>query len=257
MSFPAAPLGGRPIYEILKALLLPPANLILVALIALAWSRPRRRLAGAVAVVALAALYAFSTPLLSSWLLMRLEDAPALALPGAADAQAIVVLAAGSKSEAAEYGGPTVDALGLERIRYAARLARAAGLPVLASGGRPREGEPSAASLMAAAMAEDFGVTPRWLEERSRDTHENAEFSAAILREAGVERIYLVTHAWHMPRARAAFAQAGLTATPAPTGFTEPPPRPGLTPSTTALRHSYYALHEFAGRLWYRLAYGV
>jgi uncharacterized SAM-binding protein YcdF (DUF218 family) len=111
---------------------------------------------------------------------------------------------------------------------------------------------------MAQALEQDFGVAPRWLEERSTDTHENAEFSAAILRAAGIERIYLVTHSWHMPRARAAFARAGLAVTPAPTVFTDAPPwHIAFAPSVTALRNSYYALHELLGGLWYRLAYGV
>ncbi len=203
-------------------------------------------------------LYAFATPLLSAWLLIRLEGAPPLRRPTAEWAQAIVVLSAGTNFEAPEYGGETVDALGLERIRYAARLARMTGLPVLASGGASRANHPSVAALMAQALEQDFGVAPRWLEERSTDTHQNAEFSAGILRAAGVERIYLVTHAWHMPRAQAAFVRAGLAVTPAPTGYTDAPSlRLGLVPSTTALRHSYYALHELAGRLWYRLAYGV
>lgn len=237
---------------------MPPANLIPVALVGLLLARPRRGLAAATAVAATAVLYALATPLLSAWLLTRLEGAPPLRHPNAEWAQAIVVLSAGTKVEAPEYGGSTVDALGLQRLRYAARLARGTGLPVLASGGSISANRPSAAALMAQALEQDFGVAPRWLDERSTDTHQNAEFSAAILRAAGVERIYLVTHAWHMPRARAAFVRAGIAVTPAPTGYTDAPPlRLGLVPSTTALRHSYYALHEFAGRLWYRLAYGV
>jgi uncharacterized SAM-binding protein YcdF (DUF218 family) len=236
----------------------PPANLIPVALVGLLLARPRRGLAAAAAVAATAVLYAQATPLLSAWQLTRLEGAPPLRRPNAEWAQAIVVLSAGTKVEAPEYGGPTVDALGLQRLRYAARLARATGLPVLASGGSISANRPSVASLMAQALEQDFGVASRWLEERSTDTHQNAEYSAAILRAAGIERIYLVTHAWHMPRACAAFARAGLAVTPAPTGYTDAPSlRLGLVPSTTALRHSYYALHEFAGRLWYRLAYGV
>ena len=237
---------------------MPPANLALVALAGLLLAQPRRRWAAAVAFAALGALYAFSTPLLSAWLLTRLEWAPPLLRPTAEGAQAIVVLSAGYIEEAPEYGGPTVDALSLQRIRYAARLARVTGLPVLASGGRVRELDASIASLMAAALKKDFGVAARWLEERSTDTHQNAEFSAEILRAAGVERIYLVTHAWHMPRARAAFVRAGLAVVPAPTAYTgAPSARLALAPSTTALKHSYYALHEMTGRLWYRIAYGV
>lgn len=47
---------------------------------------------------------------------------------------------------------------------------------------------------------------------------ENARFSAAILAPLGVTRILLVTDAFHMPRARRAFAIAGLDPIAAPTG---------------------------------------
>lgn len=186
-----------------------------------------------------------------------LEVAPPLRGHEAAQAQAIVVLSAGFNANAPEYGGPTVDAFALQRLRYAARLARETGLPVLVAGGPVRDVEATLASMMAATLERDFGVAPRWREERSTDTHENAVFAAEILREAGVSRVLLVTHAWHMPRAQAAFERAGLAVTPAPTGRSDRPRSAfALLPSAGALRQSYYALHELAGGLWYRLAYG-
>ena len=62
-------------------------------------------------------------------------------------------------------------------------------------------------------------------------------------------RIALVTHAWHMPRAQRAFANAGLGVTPAPMGFTEPLHSPGLEwlPSVEGLRHSKEILRELLG----------
>ena len=39
---------------------------------------------------------------------------------------------------------------------------------------------------MSRALQEDFGVPVRWREERSRNTFENALFSAEMLRQAGV-----------------------------------------------------------------------
>ena len=44
----------------------------------------------------------------------------------------------------------------------------------------------SLAALMSRALQEDFGVPVRWREERSRNTFENALFSAAMLRQAGI-----------------------------------------------------------------------
>jgi uncharacterized SAM-binding protein YcdF (DUF218 family) len=69
------------------------------------------------------------------------------------------------------------------------------------------------------ALERDFGLRARWTESASRDTAENARHSARILHEAGVGRAVLVTHAAHMPRAKAEFEAAGLAVIPAPTGF--------------------------------------
>jgi len=246
------------IYQLLKALLIPPASLILLAMAGVLLARPRRGAAAGLAFGALLALYALSTPLLGWWLLSRLETQLPAPAARSEPAQAVVVLSAGVVLTGPEFGGPTIDALGLQRLRYAARLARQSGFPILVSGGRLREIQGSVAGLMAQSLKLDFGVDARWLEERSTTTHENAEFSAPLLRDAGVTRVLLVTHAWHMPRAQAAFEAAGLVVSPAPTGFTDPPGwRLALVPSTTALKHSYYALHELGGRVWYRVAFGA
>ena len=48
----------------------------------------------------------------------------------------------------------------------------------------------------------------KWTERDSRDTRENAIRSVALLKQAGVTRAVLVTHAWHMPRAMRLFNEA-------------------------------------------------
>src|SRR3546814_14485454 len=72
---------------------------------------------------------------------------------------------------------------------------------------------------MQSTRERDFGVEVRWTESESTSTWTNARLSAAKLRAAGIRRFYLVTHAWHMPRAMLAFAGTGLEAVPAPTCF--------------------------------------
>ena len=71
---------------------------------------------------------------------------------------------------------------------------------------------------------EEFGLPLRWREDRSRDTRENAAASVRLLRAAGVRRIVLVTHAWHMPRALRAFQEADpdLPVSPAPVNPVRP-----------------------------------
>ena len=106
---------------------------------------------------------------------------------------------------------------------------------------------------MARVMTEDFGVTPRWVEPRSTTTWENAAFSAALLRAEGIRSVYVVTHAWHMPRAAQAFAAAGLEMTPAPVRLDVVPALRliDLIPVAGGWQRSYFALHEWIGQLWY------
>ena len=65
-----------------------------------------------------------------------------------------------------------------------------------------------------------------------------------------------MSHAWHLPRALAAFERAGVAATPAPTCFVhregerEPNYRDWL-PSIRAFSTSYYVLHEYLRQAWY------
>ncbi len=72
--------------------------------------------------------------------------------------------------------------------------------------------------------------------------------------------MYLVTHFWHMPRSVAAFHAAGLEVVPAPMGFFGPKPSHrgvlAVLPRTEPLCFSGAALHEWVGRLWYRVRYG-
>ncbi len=104
-------------------------------------------------------------------------------------------------------------------MRLAARLAKESGLPILTSGGLHFDQPPSEASIMAQSLQDDFAVAVRWQEGLSRTTWENATMSAAILQPQGIKRVVLVTQAWHMPRARWSFEQAGFTVVGAPVGF--------------------------------------
>ncbi len=65
----------------------------------------------------------------------------------------------------------------------------------------------------------DLGVPAAALltEERSRNTRENAEMSARLLRERGIEQVLLVTSALQMRRALHLFEQQGLLVHPVAT----------------------------------------
>lgn len=245
---------------LLESLIFPPGINLLVALLALVLWRVRRPLAATLLALDVAALYVCSLPL-TAWLLMSaLQPDPPLAPGdlGKDHAQAIVVLGAGRYSDAPEYGGDTVSRFELERLRYGARLKRLTRLPLMLVGGAAvAEGAVTPeAILMKQAATEDFGVTVDWVETRSHTTAENAANAAPILRAHGVRRIYLVTHAWHMPRAVWAFRRTGLEVIPAPTAYVTPigdERQQAWLPSALALYEVSLGLHEATGLLWYRL----
>ncbi len=249
---------GQEIIWVVKPLILPPGGMVLMGVIGLALGR--RFLGRLLVVMALALLYLFSTPFVADRLIAGLERVPALdrAAIDRSGAEAILVLAGGRYSDAPEYGRDTANGRLLLRLRYAAWLARRSGLPVIASGGSGADrGEPEA-RLMRRILEQEFGVPVAATEERSRTTWENAQMSADLLRERGIERVLLVTQAWHMPRAVASFRAAGVDVVPAPTAFYHKKEDGEFSagdwlPDPTALLYSYFALHEYLGALWYRL----
>ncbi len=173
--------------------------------------------------------------------------------------QAIVVIGGGSYRDSPEYGGSSVSAFTLERIRYAAWLHRHSGIPILVSGGRIGTGLPTEAALMAQTLTDELGVPVRWLETKSSNTYENAVNSAAVLRKHGIEDIALVTHGFHMPRALEIFKSTGLKITPAPTVMTDTQWSDfwiiEWIPSGPAAITNWLLLREFIGRLWYSIRY--
>ena len=118
-------------------LLLPPLSFYLIVLAGLLLARRWRRGGLALAATALAGLWLVSTPLVGSSLRAWIEPGQPPALGSLRQAQAIVVLGGGTYFAAPEYGGDTAGTFTLERLRWAARLHRDTGLPLLVTGGAP------------------------------------------------------------------------------------------------------------------------
>ncbi|HNR59831.1 YdcF family protein [Thauera sp.] len=244
--------------KIVAALVLPPLLPLLPIVLGLLLGMRWRRLGNALAWSGVALNLLLISPPSVSWLVRQVEHAQALEADAARRAQAIVILGAGRRSHAPEFGGETVNRLALERLRYGARLARETGLPILVTGGTVRDETPEA-QLMQAALREDFGLEARWVETAARDTRENARFSAVHLGAADIDAVLLVTHAMHMKRAQAEFEAAGLAVIPAPTawlgggeddaGADQALP---MLPSQNTAYAGWFALHELLGGLAYR-----
>jgi uncharacterized SAM-binding protein YcdF (DUF218 family) len=240
------------IMAIVKAAVLPPAGPILLALTGIAMSGRHPRRGRAVTLLGVASLLLLSMPVVAALLIRALDRSPPLDMKRASNAQAIVILGGGTRHYAPEFGGETMNVLTLERVRYGARLARATGLPVLVSGGSVGTASPEA-PLMRNALVNEYGIAVRWIETRSRDTHENAVESAAILKPDGVKRVILVGHSFDFPRVRNEFEAAGVDVIPAPMGTPSRAPVQvrDFLPTPAGLQLSYYALYEILANTLY------
>ena len=217
---------------------------------------PRALRAGALGVFACAWL--LCTPVtanLALHLLERRASREALAC-GPPPAGALFIVLTGGLRDT-PHGPDDINALSeasLRRTIAAAALARDdPGSRLLLSGGmgaRWRE-----ADLMA-ALAKRLGVAPAHIEldRDSRTTLQSARNVARMLRHAPPGPRYLVTSAYHMPRAYMAFTRSGLRVCALPVDFEadENFTVSSWLPDLPALRMMSMAAHEFLGTLYYR-----
>lgn len=137
-------------------------------------------------------------------------------------AEVIVILSGGT--DAPIYPRSIVEVGGAgDRVIYGAHLYHQGVAPqILVSGGSvPYIGENSPESNHMAELLIMLGVPEKaiWQESVSRNTFENALYSYEFLRKKGIDRIVLVTSAFHMPRSVMVFEQQGFEVIPAPTDY--------------------------------------
>ena len=250
--------------KLVAGLILPPAGPLILAFIGLLAARRWRRFGSVLVALSIGALTLLTMPVVATSLMAAVEKYAAF-IPSTetvGDAGAIVVLGGGRYADAPEYGGnDTVSSNALVRLRYGARLHRQTGLPLLVTGGVvfPSDQVPESV-LMAEVLEKDLSAPARWTEQRSRNTAENASYTAEILFDEGIRHIILVTHSSHMRRSVDAFAKEGFSVTPAPTALlvrsrARELEFRDLIPQAWALKDSRTALHEFLGILWYQMRY--
>jgi uncharacterized SAM-binding protein YcdF (DUF218 family) len=226
-----------------KAFLLPPVGPLLLTLFGLVVARWRARVGRVLVLIGIGGLTLLCMPAVGAFLVRCLDHSRPLNVASNTGAQAIVILGGGIRSHAPEYGGATLNTVTLERVRYGAYLARVTNLPILISGGASSNGAWTEAWLMRHVLVGEYQVPVRWVEARSRNTHENAIYSAAILNANGIHRVILVGHSFDFPRSRAEFEAAGIEAVPAPMGLS-PTRVDDFVPSAEGLALSRYAVYE-------------
>lgn len=250
---------------LLEQLAAPPASMIVLIILGLLLLGWRRRTGITLISVGAILLYAASMPLVANSLMRLIETPSSITFEEIASprGEAVVILGGGRREEAPEFNlpgqrGDTANSIVIERIRYGVWLARKMKLPILVTGGLPDEDGPAEAELMK-QVVEEFGGKVHWLEAESLNTYENAELSKKQLDKDGVSKIYLVTHANHMPRSLWAFKKVGLETYAAPTGYygTREYEKKlhHYLPSANALHIVATVFHEVVGGIWYRLRY--
>lgn len=201
---------------------------------------------------------AFGFTQLPDWIVHRMETAVAAGKIDAPPAGIIVLgggLSANNQTPGDGYHlGESADrivkGLALKRRYPDARLIYSGGLGSLSQRGTPETG--AAAMLVDALYADEVTIE---YEGRSRNTWENARFTAQMLGDDAGGPWVLVTSGFHMPRAIACFRAAGVDVIPAPTDFRADPIGPPFLAADMAGQFLKLNLvvKELIGLLAYRL----
>jgi uncharacterized SAM-binding protein YcdF (DUF218 family) len=245
----------------LLAFALEPLFWVLVLLAAGLWFLPRRpRLGQRLAGAALLAL------VLSAWTplpLIALHDLETHFPPPAANtdmrqyAGVVVLGGALSRSELWVASGQVALNEHAERMTAAVALARKhPHLKLIFTGGiGSLDGQGLTETVRARMFFDDMGVNPAQVlyEDKSRNTFENALYSAQVPGVNKSDRWLLLTSASHMPRSMGVFARTGWNVTPYPVDYGTTAERDWLDFSLHYGPRTWQAaLHELLGYHAYR-----
>jgi uncharacterized SAM-binding protein YcdF (DUF218 family) len=231
------------------------ASPLVIALVLglIAWGqayRGKRGRAIAWLVVSVVWLLVWTSPIFYAWFGCTLESQfPACRAEEMPAGDAIVVLGGGMESTFPRL--PYADMNGAaDRLWHAARLYKAGKAPMVILSGAWDD-------VSSRPLLLDLGVPAAAIrvETASRNTSENARFTAALLQETRARRVLLVTSAWHMRRSQLLFAHTGVDAIPAATDYEATIARarpdrwgvPNLLPSPDALNRNTGVLKEYIG----------
>jgi uncharacterized SAM-binding protein YcdF (DUF218 family) len=129
-----------------------------------------------------------------------------------------------------------------DRVAQGVDLWQAGLAPVVVMSGGVDPGHGASEARVMARLAEEAGVPAAAivLDERGVSTRASAVNCAALAREHGLDDALLVSHGYHLLRAKAAFARAGLEAFSVPAAESR----------RLARRHTF-VVREGVGGLWY------
>ena len=233
---------------------------LVLAASVLVYKKPR--LQRGLSAFGLALLLAIGWQPLPDYLLRALESQNPEVLPDADLSRFVGVLVLGGSSEpgyvAATHRHPQTNAAAERLIASVALLRRNPQLPIVFTGGEGRLlGEGPSEAQRAQDFFDSMGVprTQVRYESASRNTYENASFSANLPGVDKTQAWLIITSAFHMPRAMATFSKAGWNVSAYPVDFRTGDATPWSEYSLRdAVDHWQIALHEWVGTLAYRVA---
>lgn len=238
--------------------------LTVVVGVVLLWRQTGSRLGRWLLAAGVALWTLISLPLTARLAMLSLEGSSVASYDRPEGAEAIVVLSgyayiADGLRPRAELAEDT-----LVRCLHAAQLYKQGPrCPVVLSGGRF---DAAAPEITLAALMRDFMVhlgvdqSDILLEDRSRNTFENAKFSAEILHHRGICRAAVVTDAMHLRRAERCFRAFDIQPLAAGCRYRARQFRLSIMdflPDPQAALRVQRAAHEWIGTAWYKLRYGV
>ena len=189
--------------------------LLVIAVVCALWSH--KRTAVFFSILGLGWMFLWSLPITSLYFGGKLERRYVYEEAARAPrADVIVVLGGNTQANRANWFEPYNRATAIDRIDRAAALYLAGRAPKILLSGGALEGKVSEAQIMAKILRQR-GVpeSALILENNSRYTYQNAQFSDQMMQSAQLKRALLVTSALHMPRALATFIKRGIDTMPA------------------------------------------
>ncbi|WP_333654286.1 YdcF family protein [Dissulfurispira sp.] len=243
--------------KILTAFLLPPGIFIVLLLFSGLWFLFKKNWkAGIINCFLGISMWAFSISPVEDAMLRGLESD--FRIPENPHGDVIILLGGGVYDNAPDLSGigaPLEDMLG--RIITAVRLQKRLNVPVIVSGGAVFKGRKAEAPIVRRFLI-DLGVPDKKviIEDKSRDTIENAKYTAAICRKLGYNKPILVTSASHMRRSVMSFEKVGMKIMPFPANFkTWKNKKYGWEDCLPGSGKTRGAMKEYIGLLFYKFAY--
>lgn len=246
--------------KILTAFLLPPGIFIVILLFSGLWFLFKKNWkAGIINCLTGIFIWLFSISPVADAMLGGLESD--FKIPENPHGDVIILLGGGVYDKVPDLSGvgaPTEEMIG--RLVTAVRLQKRLNVPVIVSGGAVFKGRKAEAPI-AKRFIVDLGVPANRviIEDKSRDTIENAKYTVEICKKFGYKKPLLVTSASHMRRAVMSFEKVNMDVIPFPSNFKTWKDKKYIwrdyLPYAYDLKMTYSAMHEYLGSLVYKIAY--